>query len=74
MGVVRSVAKQGGDAGEEFLNDTTKRVERHLVLAAATFAAGFAARTLIGWMSNEIGQRKLICSIRCRGTLKQIDS
>jgi ElaB/YqjD/DUF883 family membrane-anchored ribosome-binding protein len=51
VGAVRRVAKQGGDAAEEFLNDTTQRVQRHPVLTVATsFAIGIAAGTLIGWM------------------------
>jgi len=50
-GVVRRAAKQGGDAAEAFLNHTTQRIQRHLVLTVATtFAAGFTAGTLIGWM------------------------
>jgi hypothetical protein len=51
VGVVRRVAKRGGDAAEELLNDTTQRMQRHLVLTVATtFAVGFTAGTLIGWM------------------------
>jgi ElaB/YqjD/DUF883 family membrane-anchored ribosome-binding protein len=51
VGVVRRAAKQGGDAAEEFLNDTTQRIQRHPVLTiAATLAVGFTAGTLIGWM------------------------
>ena len=51
VGVVRRAAKQGGDAAEEFLNDTTQRIERHVVLTvAATFAVGFTAGTLLGWL------------------------
>jgi hypothetical protein len=51
VGVVRRAAKQGGDAAEEFLNDTTGRLQRNLVLTVATtFAVGFTAGTLIGWM------------------------
>jgi hypothetical protein len=51
VGVARRAAKQGGDAAEEFLNDTTQRFERHLALAVATtFAVGLNAGTLIGWM------------------------
>jgi len=51
VGVARRAAKQGGDAAEEFLNDTTQRLERHLVLTvAATLAVGLTAGTLIGWM------------------------
>lgn len=51
VGVVTRAAKQGGDAAEQFLDDTTQRLQRHLVLTvAATFAVGVAAGTLIGWM------------------------
>lgn len=51
VGVVRHAARQGGDAAEEFLNDTTQRVQRHLALTVATtFAAGLATGTLFGWM------------------------
>ncbi len=49
--VVKRAAKQGGDAAEEFLDDTTQRLQRHLVLTiATTFAVGLTAGTLIGWM------------------------
>jgi len=51
VGVVRRAAKQGGDAAEEFLNDTTERLQRHLVLTVATtFAIGFTAGAIVGWM------------------------
>jgi hypothetical protein len=51
VGVVKRAAKQGGDAAEEFLDDTAKRIERQPVLTvAATFAVGFTAGALIGWM------------------------
>ncbi len=51
VGAVRRAAKQGGDAAEEILNDTTQRIQRHLVLTVATsFAIGVTAGTLIGWM------------------------
>lgn len=51
VGVVRRAAKQSGDAAEEFLNDTTQRIQRHPVLTvAATVAVGFTAGALIGWM------------------------
>ena len=51
VGVVRRAAKQGGDAAEEFLNDTTQRIQRHPVLTVATtFALAFTVGTLIGWM------------------------
>jgi len=51
VGVVRRAAKQGGDAAEEFLNDTTQRIQRHPVLTVATtFAVAFTAGALVGWM------------------------
>ena len=51
VGVMRRAAKRGGDAAEELLNDTTQRMQRHLALTVATtFAVGFTAGTLIGWM------------------------
>jgi ElaB/YqjD/DUF883 family membrane-anchored ribosome-binding protein len=50
-GAVRRAAKQGGDAAEEILNDTTERIQRHPVLTVATsFAVGITAGTIIGWM------------------------
>jgi hypothetical protein len=50
-GVVRRAAKQSGDAAEQFLDDTTQRIQRYPVLTVATtFAAGFTAGALIGWM------------------------
>jgi ElaB/YqjD/DUF883 family membrane-anchored ribosome-binding protein len=51
VGVVRRAAKQSGDAAEEFLNDTTRRIQRHPVLTVATtFAVGFTAGAFLGWM------------------------
>jgi hypothetical protein len=48
---VRRAAKQGGDAAEEFLNDTSQRLQRHLALTVATtFALGLTAGTFMGWM------------------------
>jgi hypothetical protein len=50
LGVVRRAVKQGGDAADEFLDDTTHRLHKHLTLTIlATFAAGITAGTLIGW-------------------------
>jgi len=50
VGVVRRAAKQGGDAAEEFLDDTTERIQRNPVLTVgATLAVGLAAGILIGW-------------------------
>jgi len=51
VGIARRAAKRGGDAAEEFLDDTTQRIQRHPVLTlATTFALGFTAGALIGWM------------------------
>jgi hypothetical protein len=51
LGVVRRAAKQGGDAAEEFLDDTTQRLQRHVVLTvAATFAIGLASGMLAGYV------------------------
>jgi hypothetical protein len=51
LGVVRRAAKQGGDAAEEFLDDTTQRLQRHVVLTvAATFAVGLASGILAGYV------------------------
>jgi ElaB/YqjD/DUF883 family membrane-anchored ribosome-binding protein len=51
VGVAKHAAKQGGDAAEEFLNDTTQRLQRHpLLTVATTFAVGLTAGTLLGWM------------------------
>ena len=51
VGVVRRAAKQGGDAAEEFLDDTTQRIQRHPALTVATtFAVGFTTGALVGWM------------------------
>ena len=51
VGVVKRAARQGGDAAEEFLSDTTQRIQRHPALTVATtFAVGFTAGALIGWM------------------------
>jgi len=51
VGVVTRAAKQGGDAAEEFLNDSTQRIQRHPVLTVATtFVVGLAAGAFIGWM------------------------
>jgi len=51
MGVARRAAKQGGEAAEEFLNDTTERLRQHSELTvAATFVIGVASGVMIGWM------------------------
>ena len=51
VGEVRHAAKQGCDAAEEFLDDTSRRLQRHLALTVTTtFALGVAAGALIGWV------------------------
>ncbi len=47
----RRVAKQSGDAAEELLDDTTKRLQRHPIeTVVATFAIGMGVGLLIGWL------------------------
>jgi ElaB/YqjD/DUF883 family membrane-anchored ribosome-binding protein len=51
VGAARRVAKQGGDAAEEFIDDTTGRLQRHPIeTVVTTFAIGIAVGVLIGWM------------------------
>ncbi|MGA2688324.1 MAG: hypothetical protein ABSE85_09675 [Candidatus Korobacteraceae bacterium] len=51
VGAARRVAKQGGDAAEEFIDDTTRRLQRHPVeTIVTTFAVGIGLGVLIGWM------------------------
>jgi hypothetical protein len=60
IGVVRRAAKQGGDLAEEFLDDTTQRLQRHLVLTVATtLAIGITAGALIGWTMKRRQIRQL---------------
>jgi len=51
VGVARRAVKRGGDAAEEFLDDTTQRMARHpLVTVATTFAVAFTAGAVTGWL------------------------
>ncbi len=51
VGAARRVAKQGGDAAEEFLDDTIKRLQRHPIeTIVMTFAVAFAAGIAMGWI------------------------
>lgn len=57
VGVLRHAAKQGCDAAEEFLDDSTRRLQRHLALTAtSTFVIGVAAGALIGWTMKRKGK------------------
>ncbi len=50
-GAVRRVAKQSGQVAEEFLKDTTRRIQRQPILAVAmTGAVALTAGVFIGWM------------------------
>jgi hypothetical protein len=50
---VQHAAKQSCDVGEEFLNETTHRLQRHLALTVATtFALGATAGALMGWITR----------------------
>jgi ElaB/YqjD/DUF883 family membrane-anchored ribosome-binding protein len=46
----RRAAKLSGDAAEEFIDDTTTRLQRHPIeTVAATLAVGIGIGILIGW-------------------------
>jgi hypothetical protein len=45
------ITESAHQAAEEFLNDTTQRLQRHVVLTVAmTFAVGGTSGAIIGWM------------------------
>lgn len=51
VGAARRVVRQGGDAAEEFFDDTTKRLQRHPIeTVIASLAVGMTVGILIGWM------------------------
>jgi hypothetical protein len=51
LGAARRVAKQAGDAAEEFFDDTTKRLERHPVeTVVGSVVVGIALGIIIGWL------------------------
>jgi ElaB/YqjD/DUF883 family membrane-anchored ribosome-binding protein len=50
VGSAKRVAKQGCDAAEEFLDETTKRLQRHPTeTVGASLAVGVVVGILIGW-------------------------
>lgn len=49
LGATRRIAKQGGDAAEELMDDTIKRLQRHPVeTVIATLSIGIATGFTIG--------------------------
>lgn len=51
VGAAKRVAKHGCDAAEEFLDDTTKRLQRHPTEAVvASLAVGVAVGIIIGFV------------------------
>jgi len=51
VGAARRVVKQGGDAAEEFFDDTSKRLQRHPIETVITsLAVGMTVGIMIGWM------------------------
>jgi ElaB/YqjD/DUF883 family membrane-anchored ribosome-binding protein len=51
VGAARRVVRQGGDAAEEFFDDTTKRLQRHPIeTVIASLAVGMSVGILIGRM------------------------
>ena len=53
VGIARRFAKQGGDAAEELLDDTKKRLQRHPIeTVVTTLAIGIAVGILIGWVAK----------------------
>ena len=48
--VARRAVKQGGEAAEEFLNDTSRSVKRHpMQTIAITFAVGATVGAVFAW-------------------------
>jgi ElaB/YqjD/DUF883 family membrane-anchored ribosome-binding protein len=55
VGVAKHAAKQSCDAAEDFVNESSRRIQRNpLVAVAATFAAGFA----VGFLTGLAGRRR----------------
>ena len=51
VGAAKRVVKQGGDAAEEFFDNTTKRLQRHPIETVITsLAEGMTVGIMIGWM------------------------
>jgi hypothetical protein len=51
IGAAKRVAKQAGDAAEEFFDDTTKRLQRHPVeTVVGSMVVGIALGIIVGWL------------------------
>jgi len=51
LGAAKRVAKQAGDAAEELLDDTTKRLQRHPVeTVAGSVVLGLCLGIVVGWL------------------------
>jgi ElaB/YqjD/DUF883 family membrane-anchored ribosome-binding protein len=51
LGAAKRVAKQAGDAAEELLDDTTKRLQRHPVeTVAGSMVVGLCLGIVVGWL------------------------
>jgi ElaB/YqjD/DUF883 family membrane-anchored ribosome-binding protein len=51
VGVMRHAASQGRETAQELLTDASRRIRRRPMLSvASTFAVGFTAGALVGWM------------------------
>ena len=51
IGAAKKVAKQAGDAAEEFFDDTTKRLQRHPVeTVVGSMVIGVCVGIVVGWL------------------------
>ena len=51
IGAAKKVAKQAGDAAEEFFDDTTKRLQRHPVeTVVGSMVIGLCLGIVVGWL------------------------
>ena len=51
LGAARRVAKQAGDAAEEFFDDTSKRLQRHPAeTVMGSMVVGIAIGIVVGWL------------------------
>ncbi len=51
--MAKHIGKRSGDAAEEFMDDTMKRIQRHPIeTMIMVFGAGFIAGGFLCWMAN----------------------